>query len=560
MDKNILQLSASLHQPCTMLLFADTDYVERKIVEACFEWNTKQNVPDKLDLYYYNTIKGLMNFNSISPKTGEFIFTYITEANGNEAFAGPQQKTAIKLVPKLVTALLNICKEGTEKDKITHRAVVVLDSILEYPNKEIWYAIKKSIDYNYPISWVIVANNKVGIPHYMDRYISYPEITEIIDINNDLYNERISLLDTSYLHKFKIDPKLFDWSLKDRIHPMTISEFKSLESYLQSIAMTELEKEEASYLLERATKFAWKELAKSSNLDLIIDNKTTFNDIGGLNILKNNMQIAASIFKNRDKALALNVPIPKAIILQGPQGTGKTESSKAIANEFGAKFVILNIANLFSGRVGDTEANFQMAINNLKTLAPVVVLIDEADKVLTGTQSSGQSDAGTTSRAMQTLTGFMAEPHPGIFLILTANDPDKIELEFLRKGRTDDIYFVDVPSIKSRKEIIAVHLRRVGTPETEISKFIKSKEILKATEQFTGAEIAESIYSAKRKSFFEDPELALIKKEALLESFSKTIPLAISEKEKFTKLREWGHKHAILAEDKEEDTESLYML
>ena len=179
-------------------------------------------------------------------------------------------------------------------------------------------------------------------------------------------------------------------------------------------------------------------------------------DIGGLEILKAWLRNRALAFT--EKAQKFGLPAPRGILLLGVQGCGKSLTAKAVAHLWRLPLLRLDVGRIFAGLVGSSEQNMRRAIQMAETVSPCVLWLDEIEKGLAGLQSSGLADAGVTARVFATLNTWMQEKIKPVFVVATANDISQLPPELLRKGRFDEIFFVDLPVESERRDIFAIHL------------------------------------------------------------------------------------------------------
>jgi SpoVK/Ycf46/Vps4 family AAA+-type ATPase len=181
-------------------------------------------------------------------------------------------------------------------------------------------------------------------------------------------------------------------------------------------------------------------------------------------------------------------------------GTGKTTIAKATANEFGFPLFQLDLGALFGKFVGDTEENFRRVIETVDGIGRCVLFIDEIEKSLNRSATSGEGDTGTSSRAFATLLSWLSEHKSPVFVIATTNDHTKLPTELIRKGRFDDLFWLDVPKVAERERIFEVLIKRYNRDATKY----KLKQLAEKTEGFTGAEIEEIIKGAMFARFDKD--------------------------------------------------------
>lgn len=232
------------------------------------------------------------------------------------------------------------------------------------------------------------------------------------------------------------------------------------------------------------------------------------------------------------------LPAPRGVLLMGVQGCGKSLSIKAIAKELGLPLYRLDIGRLYSQYIGQTEQNLRRALATVDKLSPLCLWIDEIEKGFAA--SAGESDGGVSQRVLGTFLTWMQERKSTCFLAATANDIYRLPPEFLRKGRFDEIFFVDLPDQEIRRILFTIHLRKRGLdPETFDSNLLAEKAA-----DFSGAEIEQAIISALyRASSKKEP----VSTQHILEQIKSTRPLALLKQEEITSLREWAKERTIPA-------------
>ena len=274
-------------------------------------------------------------------------------------------------------------------------------------------------------------------------------------------------------------------------------------------------------------------------------------DIGGLENLKN------WLVKRRnswlDIAKKYNIPAPKGVLITGIPGCGKSLTAKAMSTIWQLPLLKLDMGKIFSGIVGSSEENMRRAIATAEALAPSVLWIDEIEKGLGNIDSSG--DSGTSARIFGTFLTWMQEKTKPVFVIATANDISKLPPELLRKGRFDEVFFVDLPTKDERKKIFNVHLNK-RVQNSEVGKEITLDESLleslsDLTAGFSGSEIEQIVISALYEAFFHERNLTT---NDLVNAIKNTIPISVTQKEQIKRLREWANVRAVSATPKEDLT------
>jgi SpoVK/Ycf46/Vps4 family AAA+-type ATPase len=252
-------------------------------------------------------------------------------------------------------------------------------------------------------------------------------------------------------------------------------------------------------------------------------------DIGGQPLLKRWLERRKNAFS--DAARQFGLPEPKGLLLLGVQGCGKSLTAKAIASGWRLPLLRLDMGRIFSGLIGSSEENVRRAIRIAESLAPVVLWVDEIEKGLAGT--SGQGDSGTSARVFGSLLTWMQEKTAPVFVVATANRIEGLPPELLRKGRFDEIFFVDLPNEADRATIFGIQLKKRGRE----SKGFPLEELAKRSEHFSGAEIEQAIISAMYDAFADGMELEPRHIEVALQ---ETVPLAVTMAADIARLREWA--------------------
>jgi AAA+ superfamily predicted ATPase len=278
-------------------------------------------------------------------------------------------------------------------------------------------------------------------------------------------------------------------------------------------------------------------IRRSSALEII--KSMSLSDVGGLDHLK--LWIEDSKVTFTPEARAAGIAPAKGVLLVGPPGTGKSISAKALAGYLGFPLISFDMGSVYGSLVGDSEKNMRTALATLEAAAPCVVLIDEFEKGMAGSKGTS-TDGGTSQRVYGTLLTWMQErdtTNP-VVVVATANDITRLDEAILRKGRFDEIFWVDLPNMEERAEILQVHLNQV--PDTRLAwpkdeAPIATSGILEASEGFVGAEIAQAIKEANIKSFRDD---ALLSITYIINAMRETRPLSVTMKESMQRSREWA--------------------
>lgn len=260
-----------------------------------------------------------------------------------------------------------------------------------------------------------------------------------------------------------------------------------------------------------------------------------FKNVGGLENLKAWLEKRRLAFS--EKARAFGCTPPKGIMLLGVQGCGKSLVAKAVSSLWNVPLLRLDMGRIFSSLVGSSEENVRRAIRTAESVAPAILWVDEVEKAFAGVQSSGAADSGVTSRVFGTFLTWLQEKTSPVFVIATSNKIRDLPPELFRKGRFDDIFFVDLPLPAERKAIFAIHLQKKGRdPQT-----FDLERLASASEGYSGAEIEEAIGSAIYEAFALDQPLST---DLILKALSETYPLSKTMKEEIDDLRRWASERA----------------
>jgi len=279
-------------------------------------------------------------------------------------------------------------------------------------------------------------------------------------------------------------------------------------------------------------------VVKKSGLLEIIEPKCGFSAFGGGDGVKTWFNVRKGAFTK--KARQFGLPMPKGILLLGPPGTGKSFFCGCGAFELGLPMARVDFGRIMGGIVGESEANVRAVIQQVEALAPCVLQADEIEKALSGTASSGKTDGGTMSRVFGTFLTWMAEKTSPVFVMATANDISQLPPELLRKGRFDELMFIDLPGTSERQSIWSVIIQRFGRSPENYSLGMLSQ----VTNGYTGAEIEAAFVEAMHIGFAQDREPT---DDDIAEAIGSTIPLSKTMGAQITSLREWAQGRARLA-------------
>jgi SpoVK/Ycf46/Vps4 family AAA+-type ATPase len=258
-------------------------------------------------------------------------------------------------------------------------------------------------------------------------------------------------------------------------------------------------------------------------------------DLGGLDNLKDWLKKRKTAFGVQ--ALNYGLPTPRGLLLVGIQGTGKSLTAKAIGNDWQLPLLKLDVGKLFGGIVGESESRLRQMINVSETISPCILWIDEIDKAFSNVESKG--DSGTSNRVLATFISWLSEKTKPVFVIATANNIDLLPLEIIRKGRFDEIFFLDLPKQEEREEIFKIHLQEFRPNTFQGFDYSKLAEL---SESFSGAEIRQSIIDGMYHAFYEKREVTT---DDICMAIEEIIPLAYLESDQMLKLQNWASSGRI---------------
>lgn len=358
----------------------------------------------------------------------------------------------------------------------------------------------------------------------------------------DELEKYVTILNVPLPDREDLRTRLSTISELDKVNP-------DLEKYLidSALGMTDMEadlafrlaKEKVGLNSKDATRIIANEkeqiIKKSGILDYYQVNEELEKSVGGLDNLKTWLKQRSKAFERKAKNFGLKEP--KGILLLGVPGCGKSLTAKCVATEWKQPLLRLDIGKVFQAEVGSSENNIRMAIATAEAVAPCVLWIDEIEKGLS--VGGGEKDGGTNSRVFSTILTWMQEKTKPVFVVATANNISDLPPELLRKGRFDEIFFVDLPTKEERSNIFQIHLVKYG--QINITDY---STLAEKTMYFNGAEIEETVKEAMFLSYVENPENTQISIRHLEKAIEQIVPLAQTMKKKIDGLREWATTRA----------------
>ncbi len=269
-----------------------------------------------------------------------------------------------------------------------------------------------------------------------------------------------------------------------------------------------------------------------------IEAPVSLDQIGGLAKLKDWLVRRQLCFSESAESFGLTPP--RGVLLLGVQGSGKSLASKAVATAWQRPLLRLDAGSLYDRWIGESERRLRDALRQAEMMAPVVLWIDEIEKGF-ASAASQSADGGLSMRMFGHLLTWMQEHTAPVFLVATANDIAALPPELLRKGRFDEIFFVDLPTTEARRAIFGIHL---GKRKRDVAKF-DCEALAKASEGYSGAEIEQAIISALHDAFAANVELAT---KHLLEALKASPPLSVTMAERVAALRSWSKGRCVPAD------------
>lgn len=286
-----------------------------------------------------------------------------------------------------------------------------------------------------------------------------------------------------------------------------------------------------------------RQIIKKTGVLEYVQSDLDMKDVGGLENLKRWLKKRAKAWE--PSAKKYNLPSPKGVLITGVPGCGKSLIAKSVSSSWKMPLLRLDMGKIFAGIVGSSEENMRRSIKTAEAISPCVLWIDEIEKGFSGLGGSG--DGGTAARIFGTFLTWMQEKVKPVFVLATANNIKALPAEFMRKGRFDEIFFVDLPTKRERVEIFKVHILKRVTREVIGDWKPDGKTLLslaELTEGFVGAEIEEVVISALFEAFSEDRSLVI---EDFEKAIRNTVPLSKTQAEQIRETRQWANDRAVAA-------------
>ncbi len=415
-----------------------------------------------------------------------------------------------------------------------------------------------------PQDWIFVLRDLHPVFKNSTSDKNIPVIRELRNLTRELQRSRKTLILTAYT--LAIPPELseeitaIDFPLPDAAHIdrlitklVTPEQLKvkglareQLVKACQGLSRTRIQR-----VLARA--LADKQQVNETDIESVLDEKKqairqtgileflpareSLKNVGGLDNLKTWVRMRNDVFS--EEARRYGIPNPKGVLLVGIQGTGKSLSAKTIAHEWRLPLLRLDTGRLFGGIVGESENRIRQMIQLAEAMAPCVLWIDEIDKAFGNISGGTDGDSGTSRRVFGTLITWMQEKTSPVFIVATANNVGILPAELLRKGRFDEIFFLNLPTEYERREIFKVHLRRLRPSRL---RDFDLELLARQTSNFSGAEIEQVIIDGMHRAFGGNPteKRRDFTTEDILRASEETVPLAAIARYQIEELKNWA--------------------
>lgn len=466
-------------------------------------------------LYTYEEQKSIEIIKEIAEQLGrDKVYTYDI-AKGLACVSGQDKKLAYDPRQNIKNALIYL------RDNIKEPSFIVFKDCHQYltENPETVRDLKNIINLikqgDLPIN-IFLLSSKLNLPMEIEK--------EVIVIDIPLPNVReIEEILIQYAERYDLSlSKTLRDRFTDALNGLTENEIKGIVSYcLADDGVLDYSD------IEEIVRFK-KQIIKKGGLLELVEVKERPDDIGGLNNLKKWLNTKRSIFESLESARWLGVDVPKGFLMVGMPGCGKSLTARVTASLFGMPLLRLDMGVVMGPYLGQSEENIRKVIKLSEAIAPSILWIDEIEKGLAGAGSSGSSSSEVTTRIFGTILTWMQEKTAPVFIIATSNDISFFPPEFLRKGRFDEIFFVNFPKATAIEEIMKIHFRKRGW--LEITKDLSFKDISTEMEkrEFAGSDVEavvketiETLYVGKLKTISQKYEKAI--EEADTEDKKKSI-------------------------------------
>jgi SpoVK/Ycf46/Vps4 family AAA+-type ATPase len=461
---------------------------------------------DRIEYVIRKNIKTNLNRSIYS---WDFVDGYTNNPN-NEGFAKRNPLQALELVERLnsETPALFLLKDFNRflTDLSISRKLRNISRILKLQPKTI-----------------IIIGSELNIPIELQDLITVLQFQ--LPLESEINQELERLINSLNM---KVEPQLFE-NLSRACQGLSLERIRRVLSKIIATYKT-IDNNSIAVLLSEKKQI----ISQTEILEYWSVNKKII-DLGGLDNLKDWLKKRKTAFGVQ--ALNYGLPTPRGLLLVGIQGTGKSLTAKAIGNDWQLPLLKLDVGKLFGGIVGESESRLRQMINVSETISPCILWIDEIDKAFSNVESKG--DSGTSNRVLATFISWLSEKTKPVFVIATANNIDLLPLEIIRKGRFDEIFFLDLPKQEEREEIFKIHLQEFRPNTFQGFDYSKLAEL---SDLFSGAEIRQSIIDGMYHAFYEKREVTT---DDICMAIEEIIPLAYLETDQMVKLQNWASSGRI---------------
>ncbi len=366
---------------------------------------------------------------------------------------------------------------------------------------------------------VLIVSSIVKIPKEIEKFIT---VFEADDMTTDDIKEYVK----NYLNNINI-------SVQQKLLNEIAIAFKGLTAYeIESLLNLSLsENGSITHTDLKLISEQKRQIIMKTNILEMINVKEKIEDIGGLNQLKNWLERKSKVYKSIDEAMKFGVDMPKGVLIAGIPGCGKSLTAKVTSALFEVPLLKLDMGKIMGKYLGESETNMRKAIKLAETISPCVLWVDELEKAFAGTDGSGHE---VTMRLFAAFLTWLQEKTTPVFVVATANDISKMPPELLRKGRFDDIFYVDLPNDSERKSIFEIHIQKRRPMDL---RKIDLNQLVKQTEGFSGADIEGVVVDAVENSFADGA--AELTTEYLKKAITNTKSLSVIMKDQLNELRKF---------------------
>ena len=461
---------------------------------------------DRVEYVIRKYIKTSLNRSTYS---WDFVDGYTNNPN-NEGFAKRNPLQALELVERLTpeTPAIFLLKDFNRflTDISISRKLKNLGRILKLQPKTI-----------------LIIGSDFNIPKELQDLITIVQFQ--LPVETEISQELTRLIDSLNI---KVNSQLFE-NLTQACQGLSLERIRRVLSKIIATHKTIDENSINILLTEKKQIISQTEILEYWSVNEKITN------IGGVENLKDWLKKRKTSFSIQ--ASNYGLPTPRGLLLVGIQGTGKSLTAKAIATEWQLPLLKLDVGKLFGGIVGESESRLRQMIEVSETLAPCILWIDEIDKAFSNNESKG--DSGTSNRVLATFISWLSEKTKPVFVVATANNIDLLPLEIIRKGRFDEIFFLDLPQKDEREQIFKIHIQEFRPNSWESYDYEKLAQL---SESFSGAEIKQSIIEGMYHAFYEQREFET---NDICLALNQLIPLAELESNQTIKLQNWASSGRI---------------